>query len=485
MSEQSHDIEKYLRGELTPAEMHALEKRALDDPFLADALEGASQLSQDELTSDLQSLHKSLNERVEEKKVIPMWGWTMRIAAGLILVAVSTFVIINLNKDSDEDNLAMTEKQEVDSIQSSEQKRDVAAATETDSSKAGNELLALEQEDDRADNWASKSKSAPKKSAQPGESIASSTTPAERPVATIAAEQPTIDTLETQMQIADAAPVVAAPERSEVSDDADKVAKEDAAGRRAKNISVSPAPSKDGFTKTDKNIENSNVAFRNSQSGIAFKDSFAIEQSKVGGLTKVTGRVTAAEDGTGLPGVNVVIKGTSTGTVTDINGNYQIEVTDPYSTLVYSFIGLESMEQPINNTTIVDATMQQDVAQLSEVVVTGFGEVDYSGPTHSTFEMAEPLGGRRAFKKYLEDKLIYPQQAIANKIEGKVTVQFIVETTGKLSNFNVVKGIGYGCDEELIRLIKQGPKWSATKRDDELVKSRVRVRIRFSLPKKK
>jgi TonB family protein len=138
---------------------------------------------------------------------------------------------------------------------------------------------------------------------------------------------------------------------------------------------------------------------------------------------------------------------------------------------------------PVNNSIAVNVAMEQDVAQLSEVVVTGFGEKE--APAFSTFEMAEPRGGRRAFKKYLEDKLIYPQQALANNVEGKVTIQFTVETTGQLSNFNIIKGIGYGCDEEVIRLIKQGPKWSATKRNDEPVKGRVRVRLRFTLPKKK
>jgi TonB family protein len=202
-------------------------------------------------------------------------------------------------------------------------------------------------------------------------------------------------------------------------------------------------------------------------------------------LKKVSGRVTFSEDSTGLPGVNVVIKGTNTGTVTDMNGNYQIDLDDPDATLVYSFIGLESKEVPVENKSSVNVLMDQDVSQLSEVVVTGFGEAKEDDKIYSTFEMAEPVGGRRAFKKYLEEKLVYPRQALDNKIEGKVTIQFTVETTGKLTNFNVVKGIGYGCDDEVIRLIKQGPKWTAIKRNDEPVKGKVKVRMRFALPKKK
>jgi TonB family protein len=474
MSEQSHDIEKYLRGELTPAEMHALEKRALDDPFLADALEGASQLSQHELHADLQSLHKALNERVDDKKVISLWGWTARIAAGLILIAISTFVIINLTDDSKEQQLAVTKEEKSDTVQSSEIADNVTSSNQPDSAAASSEnnLLALDDRTVEEDiNESEPTSASPKKTVRRSEPTTSAAKPTpHEEIAALRTSAPNVDSLKSVTEIAQMTPVEA--EKTAENDFADKAIAKEESKQKAKSVAGAPASARHRASETPPAPE-------------VIRGDVLSRDSSTLSLTKVTGRVTSVEDGSGLPGVNVVIKGTSTGTVTDINGNYQIEIPDPHATLVYSFIGLESMEMPVNNSPVVDAAMEQDVAQLSEVVVTGFGEVESSGPTYSTFQMAEPLGGRRAFKRYLEDKLIYPQQAIANKVEGKVTVQFIVETTGKLTNFNVVKGIGYGCDEELIRLIKQGPKWSATKRDDELVKSRVRVRIRFTLPKKK
>jgi TonB-linked SusC/RagA family outer membrane protein len=86
----------------------------------------------------------------------------------------------------------------------------------------------------------------------------------------------------------------------------------------------------------------------------------------------VTGKVTASEDGSPLPGVNVVIKGTAIGTVTDANGTYSLSVP-PAATLVFSFIGLTSVEAIIGERTIVDVQMSQDVQQLGEVVVTAAG----------------------------------------------------------------------------------------------------------------
>ncbi len=87
----------------------------------------------------------------------------------------------------------------------------------------------------------------------------------------------------------------------------------------------------------------------------------------------VTGKVTSSDDGQSLPGVNVVLKGTSIGTVTDIDGNYAISIPQGAGTLVFSFIGLSSQEIEVGNRSVIDIQMAQDITQLSEVVVTAQG----------------------------------------------------------------------------------------------------------------
>jgi TonB-linked SusC/RagA family outer membrane protein len=84
----------------------------------------------------------------------------------------------------------------------------------------------------------------------------------------------------------------------------------------------------------------------------------------------VSGKVTSAEDGAPLPGVNVVVKGTTNGTATDANGGYSISVPESGSILIFSFIGLQSKEVPVGSMTTLDVTLGLDVTQLSEVVVT-------------------------------------------------------------------------------------------------------------------
>ena len=83
----------------------------------------------------------------------------------------------------------------------------------------------------------------------------------------------------------------------------------------------------------------------------------------------VSGKVTSVEDGSSLPGVNVIVKGTSSGTVTDIEGNYNLNVPEE-ATLVFSFVGLKTQEVSVSGRSTVDVQMANDVQQLSEVVVT-------------------------------------------------------------------------------------------------------------------
>jgi TonB-linked SusC/RagA family outer membrane protein len=87
----------------------------------------------------------------------------------------------------------------------------------------------------------------------------------------------------------------------------------------------------------------------------------------------VSGKVSSTEDGSALPGVNVVLKGTTNGTVTDSDGNYKLSVPSGGGSLVFSFIGLQTQEAAIGERGVIDIALALDVTQLSEVVVTGSG----------------------------------------------------------------------------------------------------------------
>lgn len=87
----------------------------------------------------------------------------------------------------------------------------------------------------------------------------------------------------------------------------------------------------------------------------------------------VSGNVTSGEDGTSLPGVNVILKGTNVGTVTDLDGNYRLNVPDDAQTLTFSFIGFTEQDIDINGRSVIDVQMASDIKQLTEVIVTAVG----------------------------------------------------------------------------------------------------------------
>lgn len=88
----------------------------------------------------------------------------------------------------------------------------------------------------------------------------------------------------------------------------------------------------------------------------------------------ITGKITSDEDPEGLPGVNVLLKGSATGTVTDVEGKYSLDVTDDENAiLVFSSVGYMSEEILIGNKSIIDLNLAPDITSLSEIVVIGYG----------------------------------------------------------------------------------------------------------------
>jgi len=88
---------------------------------------------------------------------------------------------------------------------------------------------------------------------------------------------------------------------------------------------------------------------------------------------KVTGKVTAADTEEGLPGVNVIVKGTNTGGITDVDGNYAVTVPDEGATLVFSSVGYITQEIAVGNQSVINLTLDPDITSLEEIVVIGYG----------------------------------------------------------------------------------------------------------------
>ena len=135
--------------------------------------------------------------------------------------------------------------------------------------------------------------------------------------------------------------------------------------------------------------------------------------------TTITGRVISSEDGEGLPGVNVVVKGTTNGTVTDVEGNYRLDVPDQNTILVFSSVGFTTQEIAVGNRSVIDAQLTSDTKTLGEVVVTALG---ISREKESLGYSVGTVGG--------DDLNETPQASVLNSMQGKVAGVQISQTYG-------------------------------------------------------
>ncbi|MCU0451567.1 MAG: carboxypeptidase-like regulatory domain-containing protein, partial [Bernardetiaceae bacterium] len=133
----------------------------------------------------------------------------------------------------------------------------------------------------------------------------------------------------------------------------------------------------------------------------------------------VSGKVTSSEDGSALPGVNVLLKGTTNGTVTDVEGNYKLSVTGADPVLTFSYVGFITKEVPVGAQTAINVVLDSDAKQISEVVVTAQGIVrekralGYAVSTVTTGAIAD-----RA------------QPDVGRVLQGKIAGVNIIQTSG-------------------------------------------------------
>ncbi|WP_316795657.1 TonB family protein [Pedobacter agri] len=117
------------------------------------------------------------------------------------------------------------------------------------------------------------------------------------------------------------------------------------------------------------------------------------------------------------------------------------------------------------------------------VVKDGEGGGDSNGVVgiEGVDEYPEFAGGMKAFTKYMERNLRYPSRAQEESIQGKVFVSFVVEKDGSITDVKVLRGIGFGCDEEAMKVIKKSPLWKPGKNKGTPVRVRYNMPINFNL----
>ncbi|NIJ43905.1 TonB-linked SusC/RagA family outer membrane protein [Wenyingzhuangia heitensis] len=149
----------------------------------------------------------------------------------------------------------------------------------------------------------------------------------------------------------------------------------------------------------------------------------------------IKGNVTD-EFGMPVPGANVVVKGTTKGTITDFDGNFQLTISDTNAILVFSYVGYKDKEVAVNNQTVVNVVLQQDVSELESVVLVGYGKESRNEVTGAVMSIKSDdvvTQGTNTITRSLQGKVAGVQVESAGGNPGS-GMRILIRGTGSLGN---------------------------------------------------
>jgi len=189
----------------------------------------------------------------------------------------------------------------------------------------------------------------------------------------------------------------------------------------------------------------------------------------------VEGRVNNTQ-GEKAVGAVILVKGTTTGTVTDTMGHFSLKVPSEESILVIShFSTPSSIEVALKGSKKVVVRLGEKNESNPQFLGEGFivhGKVD---------EAPSPSEGITEWNKYMSKNIKYPQSARESKTQGTVVVGFKVREDGTIADVEIIRGIGGECDQEAVRVIAEGPTWAPGKVGDQPVTTQISLAVRFVL----
>jgi hypothetical protein len=397
----------YIQGKRRGKEANKLEREAMNDPFLQDAIDGFDAVPGNH-TSAIEELEAQLERRINKPKPVVRYRfWIMGAAASLVLLlGIGSLLHLDTKLTPElaqkEKKAIIHSRKPIDSIERSEQPEVKIIAQNTN---------------------------------KPDRKLVS--TPAET------AAEPILE-------------AIAEPAKPTPVNDIQRVSDSTKESNIIQGVSLSEQMAfKDNQTTTfgAVNTGNSKITLCNGLSGVVLD-----------------------EEGKPITGASIRIGGTSFGTVSDMNGQFHLNIPQRNTGKVEaSFIGYEKFEMPISNDSNTVIRLKPTNLAMNEVMVVGSGAKKLKFPT---IELSEPLQGRLAgldvsgssrrvtfgekeFRKYFEEKC---SQTICVGEEGSIDVGFTIDALGRPTNIYFNKS---ACEElkvELTRLLISSPKWTITQR---------------------
>lgn len=408
------DIEKYHKGLLSAQEMHELEKAALEDPFLADALEGYGSLSVN-TTSDLAELQRRLEQRTSGSRVVAMsptrnvkW-WT--VAAAVVILGGIGFVTFKLSTNKRENSIAALnkKKQQQAPFQVNTDSNRVTTVDSTSIAKNGN-------------------------------SIVPATTANSVKGRTVKSSGKKIDTFRVTEGLVTTVSSATSGDVAYKEQKTDSVAEKRGAEARS---TAAPVTLKKAEARTVQ------------PAAVANDDQTTRSQSQ---WNNFTGRVVDASKNA-IPFANITNTRNNAGTYADAMGYFTLISPDSVLNVRIRSVGFENGLMKLKNNTYNQVMLQDDKTARDKILTFQNSEVNQSRAENAQVEEPEPVDGWANYNKYVANNINVPEDLKIGHDNAQVQVSFDVNDNGEPVNVKVDKSLCKKCDEEAVRLVKQGPKW--------------------------
>lgn len=370
----------YIRGSRKGKEAHRLEKEAMRDPFLADAMDGYSNMKGNQ-EENIRILHERIARRVARKqRLVTVWSVAASLLVGLFL---GGYFLLNTRPLPDETRLAL--EQQVVSTSQNEGTPDQIAKSNPEDSTATEKVFIT-------DYRVVKSK---------------------KPVASVpeAILQEIYDEVgqDVEVDLPLAEPIPVAKEQ------------------------------------------------------FAMKAVAVLDAKPMGNQVKTVHGKVVDEGGEPIIGASVLLKGTQKGTISDIDGNFSLEV-GRNKELAVNYIGYEPIILPVDTGKNMLIAMVEDNKALDEIVVVSYGSKKSPRVTANISKLKvsgapQPENGNIAFWQYIKENLKHPTDTSCLRAKGKVVLNFRVDSNGRPTDIQVKKSLCPSADKEAIRLIEEGPDW--------------------------
>lgn len=424
----ARDIKQYLAGNLTVQEMHAMEKAALEDPFLADAMEGYELIKNEDWNTHLAALRQQLSAKGQGAKIIPLHksknNWWKAVAAILVLGAGA---VVALMFNQNDKHTATTDVQIAAEVKTVNP--DTILQNQTPSSVTVSvNPTATDSKEDLAKLMPAKTKSsaAGKVAADKRQSETENEKPAASPV----------------MDADDKNATASSPLSGVVNEKQAQM--EETVNDAKKQVSKAASQDESFRSKTEKASSARNEA--------ALNNFFTAQ--------------VVSTDNAPLPFSNISVKKDNFGTYADVQGMLRLVSTDSVLNIEAKSAGYMPKTVTLrNNQPQTKIVLKEDaVAEKDKMFVTGNNTgslLRARRPMVITDSMAnaEPADGWKNYNIYVANNIDISDEMIKHDVHGEVELSFDVRKNGTISAIKVIKSLGAEYDAAAKRLLLEGPQW--------------------------